>query len=61
MADLTLIDACFMWCIHKRIKPMDWGNEVDKAMLQQAVLEYKGTFAQLNRRQRQRIAGLHAE
>lgn len=60
MADRSLIDACFMWCQHKGVEPVKWSDRTDHALMSQAVLEYRGTFKELNRTQRRRIAGLHA-
>lgn len=51
----ALIDQCFMWCQAKGLVPRE---TADRWFVEQAVSDYKGTFAELIPGQRQIIAGL---
>jgi hypothetical protein len=57
MAGRELVDACFMWCMHKRLVPRAM-DESTAALVKMAVLEYKGKFSDLNDRQREVIAAV---
>lgn len=57
MADAGLIDACFMWCQAKGLKPIPTDNE-QATLVRLGIGDYKGEFAALNQAQRRLIAGL---
>lgn len=57
MADAGLIDACFMWCKAKGLKPIPTDGE-QETLTRLGIGDYKGDFAGLNRAQRRLIAGL---
>lgn len=52
----ALIDACYMWCVHKGLKPLKHTSET-QMLVMMAVGDFEGEFKDLNERQRRMIAG----
>lgn len=57
MADAVLVQQCAMWCRMKGLDTIPMAGETE-ALTRMAVADFKGSFAELNERQRRLIAGV---
>lgn len=57
----ALVDACYMWCLHRGLKPYGGRGTNFEALLWKATHDNRRPFDKLNETQRRSIAGLMPE